>query len=241
MSAAPVPPSANRLLAALPARERNRFLDTTTRVELSFADVLYNQGDRLAHVYFPTTGFISMLTTVDRDSTIEVGMVGNEGMSGFGLLLGGGTSTVCAAVQGAGSALRIDAKSFRRCLKDMPALHQILSRYVLVLMTQLARTAACNRFHVVEQRLARWLLMTRDRAQADSFAVTQKFLAHMLGVRRVGVTAAARILQSRNLIRYSRGHMHIVDGARLQANACRCYSSDLETYAGMMTARPRRR
>ncbi|MEO8011981.1 MAG: Crp/Fnr family transcriptional regulator [Dokdonella sp.] len=240
MSAAPVSPPANRLLATLPVLERQRFLDATTRVELAFADVLYNQGDQIAHVYFPITGFISMLTTVDQDSTIEVGMVGNEGMSGFGLLLDGGTSTVRAAVQGSGSALRIDARSFRRCLKDMPTLHQILSRYVLVLMTQLARTVACTRFHVVEQRLARWLLMTRDRAQADSFAVTQEFLAHMLGVRRVGVTAAARILQSKNLIRYSRGRLHILDGVRLENAACECYRCDLDTYDGALTVRARR-
>lgn len=240
MSAAPVKPADNRLLATLPASQRNRFMQAGTVVDLVFADVLYSHGDRLAHIYFPITCFLSMLTTVDEDATIEVGMIGNEGMSGHSLLLGSSIATVSAVVQGAGSALRIDVRSFRRCLKEMPALHQVLSHYVLVQMTQLARTVACTRFHVVEKRLARWLLMTRDRAHADSFAVTQEFLSHMLGVRRVGVTAAARTLQSRDLIRYSRGRMQILDGVQLEAAACQCYRCDLDTYDRALSARSRR-
>lgn len=240
MSAATRTLPANRLIATLPAIERNRFLAVATCVELGFADVLHDAGDRLAHVYFPVTSFISMLRTVDEDSTIEVGMIGNEGMSGHALLLDGNRASVRAVVQGAGSAWRVEAAAFRRCLQDMPALHLTVSRYALVLMTQLAQTVACTRFHVVEQRLARWLLMTRDRAQTDAFQVTQEFIAHMLGVRRVGVTAAAKMLQSKDLIRYSRGKLHILDGVRLEASACECYRTDLETYDTSMTVRGRR-
>ena len=228
--------SPNLLIAALPAKERARFLADCTIEKLTFGTVLYDQGDRVRHVYFPTAGFISMLTTVDKKSTLEVGMIGSEGMCGYALHMGGNESSLRALVQGTGSAWRMTAATFLRHLERMPALSLILDRYVRVLLGQLSQAAACLRFHVVEKRLARWLLMTQDRAHTDSFDVTQEFLAYMLGVRRSGVTEAARILQSRKLIRYSRGKMTILNRSRLENSACACYRSDLDTYRrGMAT------
>lgn len=235
MSASPAS-STNRLLAALPAKERDRFLADCTLENLVFGSVLYEQGARIRHVYFPTEGFISMLTTVDRHCTLEVGMIGSEGMCGYALNLGGNVSSLRALVQGAGAAWRMKAATFSRHLETMPALRRILGRYVHVILGQLAHSAACLRFHVVERRLARWLLMTQDRAHASSFGVTQEFLAFMLGVRRVGVTKAAGILQSRKLIRYMRGKLTILDRQRLEAAACACYRSDLDTYKHGMAA-----
>jgi CRP-like cAMP-binding protein len=219
----------NRLLALLPSSERERILDDGKLVELSFGTTLWEQGDRMRYVYFPTAGFISMLTTVD-DHTLEVGMIGDEGMCGQSLVLGVERATLRALVQGSGNSLRLKAASFQQHLADSSVLRQLMLGYVHVLLSQLAQTAACTRFHMVEARLARWLLMTQDRAHADAFEVTQEFLAYMLGVRRVGVTAAARILQSRKLIRYARGHMSVLDRQGLEAAACACYQSDLDVY-----------
>jgi CRP-like cAMP-binding protein len=231
----------NQLIAALPAAERQRFLAGCTQVDLVLASVLYEQGDRIRYVYFPTESFISMLTTVDGDSTLEVGMVGSEGMCGYALLLGGDTAPLRALTQGAGAAWRMKAEAFRACLKSMPALREIMDRYMYVILRQLAQTAACTRIHVVERRLARWLLMTQDRAHADSFDVTQEFLAFMLGVRRVGVTTAASALQSRKLIRSRRGNITILNRKRLETFACACYHSDLDTYRLGMSARTQHR
>jgi len=228
--------SINRLLAALPGKDRDRILARCTLENLVFGTVLYEQGEPMRHVYFPIECFISMLTTVDRHSTLEVGMIGDEGMCGYALNLGGNVSSLRALVQGPGRAWRMNAATFSRHLESMPALRRILGRYVHVILGQLAQSAACLRFHVVEKRLARWLLMTQDRAHTDSFGVTQEFLAFMLGVRRVGVTRAAGILQSRKLIRYSRGHMTILNRKRLEAAACACYQSDLDTYQCGMAA-----
>lgn len=222
--------AANQLLAALPAAVREPLLADCTRVDLVLGSVLYDEGERMRHVYFPIDSFISMLKTIDGHSTLEVGMIGSEGMCGYSAVLGQDCAPLHALTQGAGSAWRMKIATFRRRLNDMPVLRRHLHRYVDVLLRQLAQTAACTRFHVVEERLARWLLMTRDRAHADSFDVTQEFLAFMLGVRRVGVTSAAGVLQSRKLIRYRRGSLTILDRARLEAAACTCYRSDLEIY-----------
>jgi CRP-like cAMP-binding protein len=236
MSAKSPVTSPNQLLAALPAKERGRLLADCTLVDLPLGSVLNEQGDRIRYVHFPTESFISMLTTVDRNSTLEVGMIGSEGMCGFTLMLGGHNAPLRALTQGAGAAWRMTTTSFLRQLKNTPALRQLLDRYINVLLRQFAQTVACTHFHVVEKRLARWLLMTQDRAHADTFEMTQDFLAHMLGVRRVGVTNAAGALQSRKLIRYKRGIITILNRKRLEAVACTCYRSDLDTYKYGMAA-----
>ena len=220
----------NRLLQALPESDRDRMLARCETVELAFADVLYTPGERLSDVYFPTASFISLIMPVDASASLEVGLIGNEGMFGIPLVLGVDMSPVRAVVQGAGSALRMDAPGFCRELGRSPALQREMDRYVFVHLNHLAQTAACTRFHVVEARLARWLLMTQDRARADTFHVTQEFLALMLGVRRVGVTKAASSLQKRRLIRYTRGDVRVLDRRGLQAASCGCYKADRESY-----------
>jgi len=230
VSPTPRPPEVNYLLKALPASDLRRMMAGCETVELAFADVLYTPTERLRYVYFPTTSFISLIVPVDGSSSLEVGLVGNEGMFGIPLVLGVDISPVRAVVQGAGSALRMDAATFCRELGRSQALQREIDRYVFVQLSQLAQTAACTRFHVVEARLARWLLMTQDRAHADNFHVTQEFLALMLGVRRVGVTKAASSLQKRRLIHYSRGDMTVTDRRGLKAASCGCYKADRESY-----------
>jgi CRP-like cAMP-binding protein len=184
----------------------------------------------MRHVYFPTDGVVSLVAPIDASSHIEVGLVGSEGMIGTPLILGIATSPLRALVQGAGSSLRMDAAAFRRELAQCPAFQDTLGRYLYVRMTQLANAVACNRFHVVAARLARWLLMTQDRARSDAFHITHEFLAQILGVRRVGVTKAATSLQKLGLISYGRGNITILDRPGLMAASCGCYQADLETY-----------
>lgn len=223
-------PAANLLLSALPDGDLQSLLAECETVDLAFAEVIYSLRDPLSHVYFPTSSFISLIMPVDASSSLEVGRVGNEGMFGIPLVLGVDVSPVRAVVQGAGSALRMEAAPFVRVLVRSTALRQALDRYVFVHLAQLAQTAACTRFHVVEARLARCLLMTQDRAHASEFHVTQEFLALMLGVRRVGVTKAASSLQRRNLIRYRRGDITVLDRRGLKAASCGCYKADLDAY-----------
>jgi CRP-like cAMP-binding protein len=213
----------NALLAALPRTSYAGLLPGLTPVALTFGDVLYEPGQPIDQVYFPGDSMVSLLTLVEDHLALEVGLVGLEGMVGAPLALGIDRSPVRALVQGGGSAMRMSAGSFRSALRRSPPLQRGVLRYVHTLMSQVTQTAACNRFHLVEARLARWLLMTRDRMRSDEFRMTQDFLAHMLGVRRVGVTEAASALQRRKLIEYSRGVIGILDGRGLEAAACSCY------------------
>lgn len=214
---------ANHLLAALPRAHYQRMASGLEVVTLAFGDVLLEPGDKIRHVYFPDRALVSLLTLVDGRSALEIGMVGPEGLVGTALALGIGVSPVRALVQGAGVAMRMNAARFLKEMRQSLPLSQSIYRYTHALMAQVAQTAACNRFHVVEERLARWLLMTRDRVRSSSFPLTQEFLSHMLGVRREGVTAAAGSLQKRKLIEYSRGNIVIVDERGLEAASCSCY------------------
>lgn len=228
-------PTTNRLLAAIPGKDRHRFLAGCESVELKFGETLAEPGEPIRAVYFPTGSFISLITKpIDDCASLEVGLVGDEGMLGSALVLGVDVSLLQALVQGSGPALRMDATTFCRELEKSRPLRYLLKRYVHVIMGQLAQNAACTHFHVVEERLARCLLMTQDRAHSDTFHVTHEFLAFMLGVRRVGVTKAATALQHRNLIRYSRGNVTIVDHDGLEAASCACYAADKAAYAHIM-------
>jgi CRP-like cAMP-binding protein len=213
----------NRLLAALPAKEYVRLLACLEVVKLSYGEVLYESGEQMRHVYFPSDCLVSLLTVVDGHRALEVGLVGREGMVGARLALGVAASSIRALVQGTGTALRIGAARFLREFRRSPGLQQAVFHFTDALMNQVAQTAACNRFHVVEARLARWLLMTRERLPSGEFHLTHEFLADMLGVRRVGVTSAAGALQRKKLIRYRRGTITILDQQGLEAASCSCY------------------
>jgi CRP-like cAMP-binding protein len=227
----------NGLIALLPVRDRKRLLAQCEPTPLLLADVISEAGSRLQHVHFPVDAFISLLAVEDEHSRLEVGMVGHEGMLGVHHFLGVAQAPLRALVQGAGTSLRMAVGDFQAEVKASAALQTVMSRYVHVCMQQLATSALCLRFHQVGPRLARWLLMTQDRACSDRFHVTQDFLSTMLGVRRVGVTAAASLLQQRGLIAYHRGDMQVRDRAGLQAAACSCYASDQQAYQALLAPR----
>jgi CRP-like cAMP-binding protein len=216
-------PVANRLLAALPGKEYQRLRPHLKEVALSFGEVLYEPGEIIRRVYFPNRGIVSLLSMVEERSTLEVGVVGAEGMVGISVFLGAHASLNQALVQGAGTAMSMKADAMRKHVGHEGPLPDMLRRYTNSLLAQISQTAACNRFHALEARLARWLLMTHDRLRSNEFKLTQEFLSHMLGVRREGVTNAARALQRQNLIRYVRGQITILDRAGLEARSCGCY------------------
>lgn len=221
----------NRLLAALPRKEYQNLLPVLERVQLAFGEILYESQSQIRHVYFPNDCFVSMLTTVEAERASEVGLIGFEGMVGIPMALGVAVSPFRAVVQGEGTAMRMETADFRRNFNTSAALKRELFLFTHLLMIQIAQTAACNRFHVVTQRMVRWILMTRDRVHSNEFRITQEFLALMLGVRRVGVSAAMCNLRQRNLIAYRRGTITILNHGGLVAAACGCYKIVKDIYA----------
>ena len=229
-----MPLSQNHLIARLPRKERLRLLAQCETVQLVLGEVLCEEGAVVAHAYFPVDGFISLLTRIEEHPSLEMGMVGREGMFGAGLALGVKTSPHQALVQGPGAAWRIGAPALIAEIQLSVSLRRTLLSYVYVMMEQLGSAAACLRFHLIGPRLARWLLMSADRAHASQFHITHEFLASMLGVRRVGVTKAASSLQQLGLIHYNRGDITIVNRRGLKAASCACYEADLASYARML-------
>ena len=213
----------NQLLAALPAKEYQRLLTFLKSVTLKFGTTLYEPGKPIRHVYFPITSVVSLLTTVDRRRQLEVGLVGYEGVVGIPLALGSSVSPVRALVQCSGSAFRMTSARFRGEYAKSESLHRESNRYIHKWTIQLTQIAACNRFHQADARLARWLLMTRDRTGTNDCLYTQRHLGNVLGVLRVAVTLAAGNLQRRKLISYSRGRINILNPKGLEAAACSCY------------------
>jgi CRP-like cAMP-binding protein len=216
--------AANNLLAALPRSDYQRMLAEMVPVTLRYGEVLHEPGQRVRQVYFPSDAHVSMLVVIGSGKALEVGLVGREGMVGVGLALGVEQSSVRALVQGGGAALRMPAGVFLEEMARCAPLQRELHRYAYAKLAQARQTAACNRFHLVEARLARWLLMTSDRVRSDRLHLTHESAADVLGVRRVGVTNAAGDLQRRKLIGYRRGDITILDRAGLEAAACSCYA-----------------
>lgn len=228
------PEAKNRLLQALPRQSREHLLAHGEHVELSFGEVLYEPGQRMRYVFFPTRGFISIVTTVGADDSLEVGRFGDEGMLGLRLLLFSKEAPVRALVQGPGAAWRIREALFCRELDNSEPLKRLMYRYLDVRLHQIVQTALCAHFHTVDARLARWLLTTADQMHSDQFFMTQQFISSMLGVRRAGVNGAASLLQERRLIQYSRGRLAILDRRGLKAAACECYAADRKSYAKIL-------
>ena len=217
-------PLGNHLLARLPAADLARLSPEMEFVALTLGDTLYESGSHLRHVYFPVSGVISLLIVTEDGGSAEIAVIGNDGCVGIALLLGGETTLDRAVVQIAGHAYRLPAEVVLREFKRGAAAQLLLLRYVQALMTQTAQTAVCNRHHTVEQQLCRWLLLTLDRVPSQDVVMTQELISNMLGVRRSGVTQAARNLQQAGLIEYERGHIRVLDRAKLEAHACECYS-----------------
>jgi CRP-like cAMP-binding protein len=216
-------PKQNHLLAALPASERERLLPHVELAPFLLGKVLYETGDELNHVYFPTTSIVSLLYVMENGASAEIAVVGNDGIVGIALFMGSKIMPERAVVQSAGHAYRMDAELLRQEFNRGGVFQRLLLRYTLTLIRQMAQTAVCNRHHTVDQQLCRWLLQSLDRLQSEDLSMTQKLISNMLGVRREGVTEAAGKLQSAGLIRYSRGHITVLDRPGLEARVCECY------------------
>jgi CRP-like cAMP-binding protein len=224
----------NHLIERLPCPDRLRLLAVGEQIQLHADDALWQRGQTIQHVYFPTDGFISLFAEIDRHPGLEVGMIGAEGMLGAQILLDVPTAPLRAQVQGPGSAWRIAAPDFRAELARSRALQRAIQSYIHVRMTQLATSTACTRFHLLAPRLARWLLMSQDRSHSSHFHVTHEFLAFVLGVRRVGITVAASRFQRSGLIAYHRGDVTVLDRDGLEAAACSCYHTDRAVYDSLL-------
>ena len=217
-------PEKNQLLAALPTAEWQRWLPQLESVDLPLGQVLYESGSTLSHVYFPTTAIVSLLYVMENGASAEIAMVGNEGIVGISLFMGGESTSSRAVVQSAGQGFRLKAQSVKEEFNRAgPVLHLLL-RYTQALITQMAQTAVCNRHHTLDQQLCRWLLLSMDRLEGNELVMTQELMANMLGVRREGVTEGAIKLQQTGLIRYARGHITVLDREGLEARTCECYA-----------------
>lgn len=225
----------NRLLQRVTRAERKNILDACEAVDLVAGDVVSTAGEPFRHVYFPLNALITAISTVEHHPPLEVAMIGHEGMLGSTIALGINNAVLDAYVRGPGSALRLSAQRFREQLVGWYGLQRTINRYLYVLMAQMAQNTVCTRFHALDARLARWLLMTHDRAQSDTFFLTHKSLAELLGMRRSGVTIAAGLLQDQGYIRYSRGHIMILDRDGLETQSCECYRNDNCDYDRLFT------
>jgi CRP-like cAMP-binding protein len=234
----PADPLHNQLLAALPAEELQRWLPRLEPVALPLGQVLYEPGDILQHVYFPTDAIVSLLYVMENGASAEIAVVGREGLVGVALFMGGGSTPSRAVVQSAGSGFRLDARNMNEEFNRAgPAMHLLL-RYTQALITQMAQTAVCNRHHSLDQQLCRWLLLSLDRLEGNQLRMTQELIANMLGVRREGVTESALKLQRAGLIQYSRGHISVLDRKGLELRSCECYAVVKKEYDRLlMTAR----
>lgn len=219
----PQEPVRNRLLGALTPDAYAQVRGELEAVQFEQRQVLYEEGDKIRHVYFPETVVVSLVTKLQEGGTVEIGTAGYEGMAGLPLFLGDDTSSMRVFAQVPGMAVRMESQTFMRFAEVAGPLHRILLRYSMAFLTQVAQTAACNAAHLVQERCARWLLMTHDRVAGDEFPLTHEFLAFMLGVRRAGVTIAMGTLQDAGVVRYTRGWVEIVDRQRLEESSCECY------------------
>jgi CRP-like cAMP-binding protein len=232
----PNSPKQNHLLAALPATELEPLLPHLEPVYMPLGEVLYESGGRLRHVYFPATSIVSLLYVFADGASAEIAVVGNEGVLGISLFMGGETTPSQAVVQSAGHGYRMDAQLLKHEFhRPKAALHLLLLRYTQALITQMAQTAVCNRHHSVEQQLCRWLLLSLDRLSSNELTMTQELIANMLGVRREGVTEAAGNLQRAGLIRYARGHIEVLDRPRLEREVCECYAVVKKEFDRLLT------
>ena len=229
-------PLRNHLLAALPDAEWQRWLPQLEEVDLPLGEVLYESGTTLKHVYFPTTAIVSLLYVMENGASAEIAVVGNEGLVGISLFMGGESTPSRAVVQSAGQGFRLKAQIVKDEFNRAPVLHLLL-RYTQALITQMAQTAVCNRHHSLDQQLCRWLLLSLDRLQGSDLVMTQELIANMLGVRREGVTEAALKLQKVSLIRYARGHITVLDRAGLEQRTCECYAVVKKEYDRLLPAK----
>jgi CRP-like cAMP-binding protein len=228
----------NHLLAALPHAERQRWLAQLEPVEMPLGQVLYESGGTLSHVYFPTTAIVSLLYVMENGASAEIAVVGNEGIIGISLFMGGDSTPSRAVVQSAGLGFRLKAHIMKDDFNRAgPVLHLLL-RYTQALITQMAQTAVCNRHHSLDQQLCRWLLLSLDRLRGNELVMTQELIANMLGVRREGVTESALKLQQAGLIRYTRGHIAVLDRDRLEKRSCECYAVVKKEYERLLPGKP---
>ncbi len=230
-------PSANHLLAALPAVDLLRWLPLLEAVELPLGQVLYEAGGTLSHVYFPSTAIVSLLYVMENGASAEIAVVGNEGIVGISLFMGGGSTPSRAVVQSAGLGFRLTAEAIKHEFNRAGPVMHLLLRYTQALITQMAQTAVCNRHHSLDQQLCRWLLLSLDRLSGNELVMTQELIANMLGVRREGVTESALKLQQAGLIRYARGHISVLDRGGLERRTCECYAVVKKEYDRLLPVR----